>query len=156
MVGVEDDIGSDDSCSANLQGRSHVLKMYNWVNYVMPYIGGGTASLPSKSTIDYVEKASHDPYVIINSDPGIQRLFLDDYNGAGQDATAPSSNGELTHTLSFCLFSSHTLYLTGYTSGKPTVAQLKANANGVMRTLPSFYGLIAAALFTSTASVLFA
>lgn len=99
LVVVEDDLASDHSCSANLQGDSHLVKMYNWVKYVMPYLGGGTGNLPSNSTIDYVEKASHDPWLIINSDPGIQRLFLDDYNGPGQDAAAPSSNGESTYIL---------------------------------------------------------
>ena len=70
-------------------------RLFNWVTYVMPYLSGGTGGgLPSTTTVDYVVGVGHDPYAIIDSDPGIQRLFLDDYGGPGQAARAPASNGE--------------------------------------------------------------
>jgi hypothetical protein len=94
LVGVDDSISGDTRCGATVQGVNHVARVYNWVNYVLPYLSGSDGSLPSNTTVDYVLKAEHDPYIVINSDPGIQRLFLDDYNGPGEDATAPASNGE--------------------------------------------------------------
>jgi hypothetical protein len=95
MVGIKDDIGSDNSCSAVLQGDTHLVKMYNWVNFVLPYITGGSSpNLPSTATVDYVKNVGHNPYLIFNSDPGIKRLFLDDYNGPGKNAAAPASNGK--------------------------------------------------------------
>jgi hypothetical protein len=95
MVGMIDYLASDSSCSAMLQGRTHLTKIYNWVNFVVPYLTGGTSpNLPSTATVDYVDNVGHNAWLIVNSDPGIQRLFLDDYNGPGKNAAAPASNGE--------------------------------------------------------------
>lgn len=94
LVGLQDYIAGDNRCEADVQGVNHVAKVYNWVNFVMPYLSGAQGKLPSATTVDYIVKAGHDPYEVVNSDPGIQRLFLDDYDGPGQSALAPPSNGE--------------------------------------------------------------
>ncbi|UZJ56231.1 hypothetical protein CBS101457_005551 [Exobasidium rhododendri] len=132
LVGTEDYSSGDTRCGAKVQGVNHVARVYNWVRYVLPYLSGGSGTLPTNTTVDYVVKASHDPYAIINSDPGIQRLFLDDYNGAGQDAAAPPSNG--------------------YVSGQPTTSELsdtKSDGSGTLSPQQGLLLAISAAFFTA-------
>lgn len=97
LAGTDDDISGDTRCEATVQGKSHLLKMVNWIDYVMPYIAGGSTNnkLPKNTTIDYVEGVDHDAWKMINSDAGVEHLFLDNYEGDGKTAKAPASNGKL-------------------------------------------------------------
>lgn len=94
MVGLDDHIAGDPRCEAKAQGKDHVIKMQNWVERVVPYLPGASGSLPPNSTIDYVSGVGHVDYRMIGSDPGVQRLFLDDYSAKGSSAKAPPSNGD--------------------------------------------------------------
>lgn len=94
FVGTSDYIAGDPRCQADAQGTSHLQKMYFWITTVLPYLGSAASGkLPSATTIDYIKGIGHDPWNIINSDAGVQRLFLDDYDGDGATAAAPKSNG---------------------------------------------------------------
>lgn len=95
LVGLKDHIAGDSRCQADTQGRNHVTKLNNWITTVMPYLASSSGGkLPANSTVDYVKNVGHQDYRMIPSDPGVQRLFLDDYASVGSSAAAPPSNGD--------------------------------------------------------------
>ncbi|KAK0545564.1 hypothetical protein OC846_005616 [Tilletia horrida] len=95
LVGLDDLIAGDGSCEARAQGPDHVRKMLNWAQYVAPYLPGApdNGSLPSSTTLSLIKNTPHSDIEVINSDPAVQTLFLEDYPSAGQTAAAPPSNG---------------------------------------------------------------
>jgi hypothetical protein len=69
--------------------------MRNYITASLPFLAASTSgALPANSTIDYVRNAQHQDWRIINSDAGVQRLFLDDYSAIGSNARAPGSDGD--------------------------------------------------------------
>lgn len=95
-VGVKDTSNGANMCQADVQGKGHLSKVEHWTQDAVPFLPGSTGKrgvLPSASTVDYVSKVSHQDYRMIQSDPGVLRLFLDDYSARGSTAKAPSSNG---------------------------------------------------------------
>lgn len=91
-VGAKDS-GSMDICAANAQGGARTSKMIMWTQNVLPYVTGGTGSLPANSSVDYIKDTTHQAWRTIQSDSGVRRLFLEDYSARGSVANAPPSNG---------------------------------------------------------------
>ncbi|KAL9937683.1 hypothetical protein V8E36_003228 [Tilletia maclaganii] len=96
LVGLTDTISGDNSCEANAQGLQHISKMLNWVQRVAPYLPGASqdGSLPANTSLSLIRGVGHDDGRVIQSDPGVVTLFLEDYPSAGRNATAPPSNGD--------------------------------------------------------------
>lgn len=154
MVGLKDHLSSDLSCSANVQGDNHIDRTNNWVKYVLPYLSGFNGTLPSRVTADYVVGSSHNAYTIVNSDPGIQRLFLDDYNGLGKDAAPPPSNGKvqwILHDQEGTLILTCSSYrCAGYTSGLPASNDLIGSSDSAFTSMSTWSSLPTVALFSAT------
>ncbi|CAD6980921.1 unnamed protein product [Tilletia controversa] len=102
LVGLMDTAAGDNGCEANAQGSSHVNKMLNWVQVVAPYLPGapGDGSLPQNTTVSLIRNTPHNDGRVIQSDPGVATLFLEDYPSRGRNATAPPSNGDSAGTAS--------------------------------------------------------
>lgn len=99
-VGKKDTAAGSSVCTANTQGKGHLSKMFYWTEQTLPALPGSTgqvSTLPTNSSVAYVDDVSHQDWRMIQSDSGVFTLFLEDYNARGQNATAPGSNG-LTST----------------------------------------------------------
>ncbi|KAE8212934.1 hypothetical protein CF327_g3470 [Tilletia walkeri] len=132
LVGLLDTIAGDNSCEAKSQGSDHIRKMLNWAQYAAPYWPGapGDGSLPPNTTLSLIRNTGHVDRQIIQSDPGVATLFLEDYPSAGSNATAPPSNGD--------------------SAGVPTEA-----ASGAMASIRMMPGHKVVLLLSSALSILF-
>lgn len=95
-VGLNDHSAGSGECEARAQGRTHLSKMTYWIENALPFIPGSTqrtGKLPPLHTVDYVTDVSHQDYRMIQSDPAVRSLFLEDYDERGKTAKAPKSNG---------------------------------------------------------------
>lgn len=88
MVGMDDDSITDGSCEGRTQGGGHLNRMNNWVNKALPSIPGNPnpGKLPNTVFFGRLKYVSHDAHAIINSPLGQQFLFLQEFNGQGQNA----------------------------------------------------------------------
>ncbi|CCU97991.1 Hypothetical protein, predicted to be GPI anchored [Malassezia sympodialis ATCC 42132] len=88
MVGVDDDAITDSSCEGMTQGGGHLNRMNNWVNKALPSIPGNPTpgKLPDTVFFGRIKYVSHDAFGIITSPLGQQFLFLQEFNGQGQNA----------------------------------------------------------------------
>lgn len=93
-VGLRDRIAGDPRCQADAQGIDHITKMTHWMENILPNLPNANGVLPVNSTVNYINGVAHTDWRMIGSDAGVQRLFLDEYDGRGTAAPAPPSNGD--------------------------------------------------------------
>ncbi|WFD25154.1 hypothetical protein MNAN1_000118 [Malassezia nana] len=88
MVGSDDNSITDNSCEGMTQGRGHVDRMDNWVNKALPGIPGNPSpgKLPDTVFFGRIKHVSHDAFGILNSPLAQQFLFLQEFNGQGDNA----------------------------------------------------------------------
>ncbi|KIY70665.1 hypothetical protein CYLTODRAFT_419621 [Cylindrobasidium torrendii FP15055 ss-10] len=88
--GLNDDGPGDTRCQAVTQGATH-LERGSYFEALLKSLNGG--ELPSKTTFDYITNVSHDNIAMMNSGPGIDKLFKLDLAGSSASYDSTYSTG---------------------------------------------------------------